>query len=271
MNETPFFFGAEGQARFGVLHRASPGHAAGAAAFVFCHPLTEEKLWTHRVFVTFARELAAAGHTVLRFDYRGNGDSDGEFSACTLDSLLEDVRAAIAEVRRVEGVRTVTLLGLRAGGMLATLIADAPDAGVDRLVLWAPITDGARYMQDLLRINLTTQMATDKEVRYDREALVEQMKQGATVNVDGYELAYPLYAAVTATKLTATPRTFTGPCLIVQVDRQAGRADAELQKLAAGFASATLVTAQEEPFWKELARFYDHAPNLSAATRDWLR
>ena len=48
-----------------------------AAAFVFCHPLTEEKLWTHRVFVTFARELAAAGHTVLRFDYRGNGDSDG--------------------------------------------------------------------------------------------------------------------------------------------------------------------------------------------------
>ena len=41
-----------------------------------CHPLGEEKLWAHRVFVSLARDLANAGFVVLRFDCRGEGDSD---------------------------------------------------------------------------------------------------------------------------------------------------------------------------------------------------
>ena len=269
MMETPLFFGPPSQALFGVLHEAEP--AAAGSAFVFCHPLAEEKLWAHRAFVSFARELAAAGHPVLRFDYRGNGDSDGAFSDCSLASLAQDVRAAIAQVRLMTGVQMVTLLGLRAGATLACIVAAQNDPGIDRLILWAPIVDGARYMQDLLRINLTTQMATDKEVRYDREALVEQMRQGSTVNVDGYEMTYRLYENLTAIKLTALPQVFAGPCLIAQVDRHPGRVDAELQRLAAAHPMATLITAQEEPFWKEIARFYEQAPNLFAATREWLR
>jgi len=31
-----------------------------------------------------------------------------------------------------------------------------------------------------------------------------------------------------------------------------------------------LVQAQEEPFWKEIERFYDTAPNLFTATLDWM-
>jgi len=31
-----------------------------------------------------------------------------------------------------------------------------------------------------------------------------------------------------------------------------------------------LVQAQEEPFWKEIDRFYDTAPNLFAVTLDWM-
>lgn len=269
MTETPLFFGRPSQSLFGVLHEAQP--VATGSAFVFCHPLAEEKLWTHRVFVSFARQLAAAGHPVLRFDYRGNGDSDGAFSDGSLASLAEDVRAAIEQVRQMTGVQTVTLLGLRAGATLACVVAANHALGIDRLILWAPIVDGARYMQDLLRINLTTQMATDKEIRHDREALVEQMRHGATVNVDGYEMSYPLYESVSALKLTEQPQLFAGPCLIAQVDRQPGRTDAELQRLAAAHPNATLISVQEEPFWKEIARFYEQAPNLFAATREWLR
>ncbi|MEP7118285.1 MAG: alpha/beta fold hydrolase [Acidobacteriota bacterium] len=269
MTETPLFFGPAGQALFGVLHDAVP--AATGSAFVFCHPLVEEKLWSHRVFVTFARHLAAAGHPVLRFDYRGSGDSDGAFSDCSLDTLTSDIAAAVDEVRRRTGVTSVSLLGLRAGATLASIVAASPDANLDRLVLWAPIVDGARYMQELLRINLTTQMATHKEIRFDREALVEQMRLGSTVNVDGYEMSYPLYADFTAVKLTERPAWFAGPTLIVQVDRQPGRVDAELQRLTAACPHATLVAAQEEPFWKEIARFYERAASLSAVTSAWLK
>ena len=45
---------------------------------------------------------------------------------------------------------------------------------------------------------------------------------------------------------------------------------AELTALAARYAAATLAQAQEEPFWKEIDRFYDTAPNLFAVTLDWM-
>ena len=266
--EHPLFFEAGGYSLFGVHHEPDGGRAGGA--FVFCHPLGEEKLWTHRVFVTFARQLAAAGHHVLRFDYMGNGDSDGDFSACSLDTVCADIRAAIGTLAARSGVAGVTLVGLRAGATAAALVADAHPA-VDRLVLWAPVIDGARYMQELLRINLTTQMAASKTVTHDREMLVEMMRQGQTVNVDGYEMSFPLYAQMSAVKLASAPRAFARPALIVQVERQATRAVPEVQQLASTYPAASFVMVQEEPFWKEIPRFYDRAPNLFAATASWLQ
>jgi exosortase A-associated hydrolase 2 len=267
MTETPIFFPGPRGRLFGVLHEAR-GTGSGEP-FVLCHPLGEEKLWSHRVFVSFARLLAAAGHGVLRFDYAGNGDSDGEFADCSLASLRADVAAAAGEIRRRTSTETISMLGLRSGATIASLVAE--ELEVSRLILWAPVVDGARYMQDLLRINLSTQIAMFKEVRHDREALVAQMRGGQTVNVDGYELAFALYEGMSGVNLAANPKKFAGRCLIVPVDRNPGPPDAELQRLAATYANTTLAPAQEEPFWKEIARFYDQAPNLFAVTRAWMQ
>jgi uncharacterized protein len=264
--ETPFYFINSARALFGVLHEPSSG--ASLTPFVFCHAFGEEKLWTHRVFVTFARRLAADGHPVLRFDYMGNGDSFGSFSESSLTTVLADVRRAVDEVRRRTGADRVNLLGLRFGATVASLVAEEVP-GIEHLILWAPIVDGARYMQDLLRGNLTTQMAVHKEIRQDREALVAAMRQGQTVNVDGYEMSLPMYDEVSAVKLAAEPKRHAGQCLIVQIDRQP-RPVPELTQLAAGYQQGTVIFAQEEPFWKEIQRFYDSAPGLFAITLDWL-
>ena len=279
--ETGFFFNTAGltagggRARdgatvrlYGILHE--PSGPPSGRTFVFVHPLTEEKLWTHRVFVSFARQLAARGHAVLRFDARGNGDSDGEFSEASVETLCTDVMAAIDEVRRRTSSARVTLLGLRAGATVASLVAERLPGVVERLVLWAPVVDGGRYMQDLLRMNLTAQMAAYKEIRYDREALVEQMRAGQSVNVEGYEMTLPMHEEFSAIKLGAEAKQFAGPCLVVQVERKA-RPDADLQKLVEAYGGrATYVSAEEEPFWKEIARFYEQAPNLFARTLEWL-
>ena len=69
MKETPFFFSNQGQNLFGVLHEpCTDGRQTG---FLLCYPFAEEKLWVHRVYVNFARELARRGYPVLRFDYMG--------------------------------------------------------------------------------------------------------------------------------------------------------------------------------------------------------
>jgi uncharacterized protein len=268
VNETPFYFGGVGHRLFGILHE--PDERTARPAFVFCHSFAEEKLWTHRSFVLFARELAAAGFPVLRFDYRGNGDSEGDFSGSSLTTALEDVRCAVQQVREMTGPRGVALLGLRLGATIASLAAEEL-SGIERLVLWAPIVDGARYMQEMLRSNLTTQLATYKEIRADRESLVAAMNEGRTVSVDGYEMGLTLYAEVSAVRLAADPKRHEGKCLIVEIDRQA-RPGTELQQLGSRYRRATVTFAKEEPFWKEIATSYQRpAAQLFTTTLEWLR
>ena len=168
------------------------------------------------------------------------------------------------------GRQHVTLVGLRAGATVAALVADNAHQLVDRLVLWAPVVDGSRYMQDLLRMNLTTQIAAHKEIQHDREALAGQMQQGQTVNVDGYEMAWPLFSQFSAVRLADASKQFAGRCLVVQVDRRP-RPDAELQKLVGTYGErAVFALAEEELFWKEIPRFYERAMNLFRITQEWL-
>jgi exosortase A-associated hydrolase 2 len=272
MSETPFFFDCADYALFGILHEPAVVEAPAAPrpAFVFCHPFGEEKLWAHRVFVTFARALAQRGYPVLRFDFMGNGDSDGEFAESSLASAVADLSCAIDTVRRMTGCEEAALLGLRFGATVAALVADErPD--VTTLIGWAPTVDGHRFMQEMLRVNLATQLAVHKEIREDRTALVAAMRSGRAVNVDGYPLSLAFYEQLSTVRLAKEPHAFTGRCLLAHIDRaEQGKPLPELEQLRAGYAHATLVTVQEEPFWKEIDRFYETAPNLFDATLAWL-
>jgi exosortase A-associated hydrolase 2 len=262
--ERPLFFASGAHRLFGVLHEAP----AGKSAFVFCHAFAEEKLWAHRVLVSFARRLASDGHAVLRFDCAGSGDSEGRTEETSFRSMIDDTRAAIATVRELTGADGIGLLGLRLGGTIAALAAEeTPETR--QLVLWAPIVDGGRYMQELLRANLSTQLAAYREIRWDRAALTARLQAGETVNVDGYEMAWPLFEQCSAVALGRTPMRYHGPCLVAQTTSPFP--DKALEACAAEYAQGTLVHAPEHPFWKEIPTFYGSAPQLDAATLAWLR
>ena len=123
MKETPFFFPNDPYNLFGILHE--PEVEPNGEGFVFCHPFGEEKLWSHRVFVNFARKLAQIGYTVLRFDYMGHGDSDGNFSDATIETRISDIVAAVCWLKdNNSNVNSVSLLGLRLGATLASLTCE---------------------------------------------------------------------------------------------------------------------------------------------------
>ena len=268
MQETPFFFDRGPWELFGVYHE--PRGARGKLPFVFCHPFGEEKLWAHRVFVSFARELARRGHAVLRFDYGGNGDSGGTFADSSVDSAVADIDAAIVALKARVGCARVGLLGLRFGASLAFRVAARRD-DVETLVLWAPVVDGSRYLQELLRINLATQMTVYREVRDDREALVRRLEAGETVNVDGYEMSRDMSRQLSTLSLVVEGRGPSAPTLLVQIERAPNAKPArELETLRSHVSAADLRVVQEDLFWKEIQRFYDRAPNLFHSTLSWL-
>jgi uncharacterized protein len=265
--ETPFYFGGGDQALFGVLHE--PTGQAARDAVVLCHAFAEEKLWAHRIFVEFARELAARGHAALRFDFSGNGDSDGEFAQSSLESNIGDLDRAIAELKAHLRRDHVTLLGLRLGAVAAAVAAHRRD-DISRLILWNPIVDGRRYIQELLRVNIATQSAVYAHVSADREELVAQMRAGQTVNIDGYELGLSMYEQVSAIDLRR-PHAFAGPCLIVQADRNpAARIPADVGEFGKHLARAEVCLVQEEPFWRETLQVCVRAERLFSTTLTWM-
>jgi len=268
MQEIPFFFHNENYRLFGVLHEAKK--LPRKEGFVFCAPFAEEKLWAHRVMVNFARELAVRGYPVLRFDYMGNGDSEGEFEESSLETILSDTECAtrtlMAQVRDVE---SVNLLGLRLGGTVAALVAESA-AKVNKLILWEPILNGASYMREMLRVNLSTQTAVYKKILHNTDDLVRMMKEGKTVNVDGYEMAWPLYEQVEKIDLLERSKTCDIPALIVQICRKEKYVNPLLAKLKEKCSIIHIDISVEEPFWKEIRHYYSKANNLYQVTLNWL-
>jgi exosortase A-associated hydrolase 1 len=78
------------------------------------------RVGSHRQFVLLARALASAGYPVLRFDYRGMGDSEG--SQRDFETVGPDIAAALDALHsRVPSVSKVVLWGLCDGASAALL------------------------------------------------------------------------------------------------------------------------------------------------------
>jgi pimeloyl-ACP methyl ester carboxylesterase len=137
-----------GDRLFGVL--GSPiDETTDAPAIVLLNTGVEYHVGPHRLYVPLAREWAARGHLVLRFDLGGIGDSAPPPGAAKNVAypghMLDDAREAIAFIRRQSPRRQVILAGLCSGGWLAFQAA-RQGLAVDAIVSVNPplyLRDGA--------------------------------------------------------------------------------------------------------------------------------
>lgn len=139
--ETAITFACHGDTVFGVLHR--PANAA-ARGLVIIVGGPQTRVGSHRQFVLLARFLASAGVPVLRFDYRGMGDTDGEKRDFT--AIEADIGAAIDYLcKSVPTVRHVALWGLcdAASAILFYAHRDPRVTGIALANPWARTEEGA--------------------------------------------------------------------------------------------------------------------------------
>jgi dienelactone hydrolase len=122
--ERPVRFGP-GDRLFGIL-AGGIDRSSTAPSIILFNTGAGHHVGPHRLYVPLARQWAAGGHAVLRFDLEGIGDS-GPASRQLLKScgnaypsgMLDDARHAIAFVRQAAPGRRVIVAGLCSGGWLA--------------------------------------------------------------------------------------------------------------------------------------------------------
>lgn len=146
-----FHSGHRGNRIYCSLHRPATRLVRGTGV-VLCNPLGHEYYRAHRSYVKLAGQLAQLGFPVMRFDFTGCGDSEGERVHERLDAWLNEISIAVDLLRESEPVSSVALGGLRFGGTLSWLAARRVDS-VKALLLWDATIDGEGYIANMERLH----------------------------------------------------------------------------------------------------------------------
>ncbi|MDC6166114.1 hydrolase 1, exosortase A system-associated [Paucibacter sp. XJ19-41] len=122
--ETVVQFDCQGERLLGVAALPPDGQAIHRTGVVIVVGGPQYRAGSHRQFVLLARSLAAAGFAVLRFDYRGMGDSEG--AQRDFQSVTADIGAAImALMAQSDAIKRIALWGLCDGASAALLYSEA--------------------------------------------------------------------------------------------------------------------------------------------------
>ncbi len=95
--------------------------------FIFCHGFTGQRMGPGYLFVKLSRALADAGFCSVRFDFRGSGESDGEFFEMNVSTMKNDLMAVISWLKKNYNPSALYLLGHSFGGMIASLCSHDAD------------------------------------------------------------------------------------------------------------------------------------------------
>jgi RNA polymerase sigma factor (sigma-70 family) len=213
----------------------------------------QSPVWRHWV-----RELRR-GHTLIRYDERGCGLSDREFSGTpTLDTYVADLTA----VADAAGLERFALLGLSGGGPTAIEYAARNPERVSRLMLygsWARgrdrrgegETEQTRVMIDLMRVGWGGTVPAFREVfsstfipsaGEEQKRWYDDMQQASSTG----EMAARLWRSRTRIEVSDTARRVTQPALVLHARDDRAVPYEEGRRLASLLPDARLVTLESE-------------------------
>ncbi|MEE9442371.1 MAG: alpha/beta fold hydrolase [candidate division Zixibacteria bacterium] len=224
---------------------------------LFCDPILEEKQDSRRALANWANYLAQNGYNVLCFDFRGQGESTGMFSDFTPEDAFKDIEFCFRELKDKKGVERIGFFGMRYGCNLAARAAI--ELKPDFMILWGAMINGGQYADTILRANLTTQLLVHRKVITNRKTLVEKMRAGETVNIDGYDLSLDWYTYMTERDIAKDLRNFQGALCLLELDPKPQRREkkwndfTESVELNANGNMSAITKCDQ--FWKLIPRY----------------
>lgn len=96
-------------------------------------------------FVKLAKKLNQKGYNVLRFDFRGHGDSEGISENVTIAGELVDLETSIQKFDDLINARSRYIIVASSFGAVSSILYTAANSErIDKIVLWNPVLDFER-------------------------------------------------------------------------------------------------------------------------------
>ena len=182
------YFPVSGAHLYTVLHHVEKP----VARLLLAGSFASERHNSFGPWVLWARYLAQRGVEVLRFDYRGVGESEGVFEEASFQQWSDDLVLLANWLRSQSPEVPLVLNGLEIGALLAGL---AFDSGIgDVLLLWSPPANANLALRPtLLKWVVADQLFKFGDDRKPATAYIRQMEEGSSIEVEGYRWSAKLW------------------------------------------------------------------------------
>jgi pimeloyl-ACP methyl ester carboxylesterase len=182
------YFEVPGAHLYTVLHRVTKP----IARVLLVGPFAAERHSSYIPWVLWARYLAERGIEVLRYDYRGIGESSGAFEEMSFSDWSEDVHLLAKWLKEQSPEVPLVLHGLGVGALLASR---AFHAGVGEvLLLWSPPESANQALRSaVVRWINVEQLFKYGDERKPPSAFIQELERGSSVEVEGYQFSGKLW------------------------------------------------------------------------------
>ena len=167
-------------------------------------PFAEELNKCRRLLALCAQTLAVAGAEVWWPDLSGTGDSAGDFADACWSQWIDELCDLDLALAQAAPAAAPAYLALRSGALLlAAASSRLRDFERAHVLLWQPVLDGGRYLQQFLRLRVMASRLSGRDESLP--ALMARLAQGELLEVGGYGLRAQLTDGLAAAQ--AAPAT----------------------------------------------------------------
>ena len=232
---------------------------------IFCNPFAEEEKEVHLHLSNFARSLSDSGINVIRFHYRGTGDSFGRFEDYTLKTRISDIKKVISYAKTHFSHAKIGLFGIRLGATLATLVANDNNI-IEYLLLWEPIVRGKDIFNELYTFRYQEEGLSEHKIIERIRRNFRKLQESGYMDLYGYKVKQELVKEIQRIDLLNLGKRYKNNLLIIQNSNDAvSQFNNSFRDICK---SQEFLKVKTQPYWLHFR--YKLPSKLFRVTIDWL-